>query len=110
MHEVFIILLKSIGVLLLVLLNGFFVCAEFAIIKVRATQIQALMARGSRRARLADYLLNNLNGCLSATQLGITMASLGLGWVGVDRQRVKSLTQPAGDGGAGVGEVAGERQ
>jgi len=82
MDEILIILLKAAGVLALVLLNGFFVCAEFAIIKVRATQIAALVARGSRRARKAEHLLKHLDSYLSASQLGITMASLGLGWVG----------------------------
>jgi len=82
MDSLLIILLKAAGVLALVLLNGFFVCAEFAIIKVRATQIAALIARGSRRARVAQHLLKHLDSYLSASQLGITMASLGLGWVG----------------------------
>jgi CBS domain containing-hemolysin-like protein len=69
-------------VLGLVLLNGFFVTAEFALVKVRDTQLDALVAKGNRRAKAARFILANLNSFLSATQLGITMASLGLGWVG----------------------------
>src|SRR5207249_6386103 len=76
------ILLKILAVIVLVLLNGFFVAAEFAIIKIRDTQLEALVAEGHRRARTARYILNNLDGFLSACQLGITLASLGLGWVG----------------------------
>ncbi|MBD1372559.1 HlyC/CorC family transporter [Hazenella sp. IB182357] len=66
-------------VVFLVFLNGFFVAAEFAIVKVRATQIAQL---GDRRGRMAKQILKNLDAYLSATQLGITLASLGLGWVG----------------------------
>ena len=82
MPEPMIVLLKVAAVLILVALNGFFVCAEFAIVKVRSTQIQTLIARGSRRARLAQGLVRHLDAYLSATQLGITIASLGLGWIG----------------------------
>lgn len=66
----------------LVFLNGFFVAAEFAIVKVRSTQLEPLIAKGHRRARIARRLTENLDAALSATQLGITLASLGLGWVG----------------------------
>jgi CBS domain containing-hemolysin-like protein len=67
-------------VVVLVLLNGFFVAAEFAIVKVRDTQLQPLVAKGNRRARMARRVVGNLDAALSATQLGITLASLGLGW------------------------------
>jgi CBS domain containing-hemolysin-like protein len=66
----------------LVLLNGFFVAAEFAIVKVRASQLEALEAEGNRLAGRARKTVQNLDAYLSATQLGITLASLGLGWVG----------------------------
>src|SRR5512135_2888531 len=66
----------------LVFLNGFFVAAEFAIVKVRATQIEPLVKKGSKRARLAQSLITHLDTYLSATQLGITFATLGLGWIG----------------------------
>ncbi|GIW72190.1 MAG: membrane protein [Planctomycetota bacterium] len=68
--------------LLLVLLNGFFVAAEFAIVKVRRTRIEQLVREGRAAARMARRLIDNLDAYLSATQLGITIASLGLGWVG----------------------------
>ncbi|HEX4499301.1 MAG TPA: hemolysin family protein [Thermoanaerobaculia bacterium] len=65
--------------LLLVALNGFFVAAEFALVKVRPTQLEPLEGK---RARLARHMLRHLDAYLSATQLGITLASLALGWVG----------------------------
>jgi CBS domain containing-hemolysin-like protein len=74
--------LKILLVLGLIAFNGFFVAAEFALVKLRATQLDTLVARGHRRARVARSIIANLNSFLSATQLGITMASLGLGWVG----------------------------
>jgi CBS domain containing-hemolysin-like protein len=66
----------------LVFLYGFFVAAEFAIVKVRSSQI-ALQA-GTTSKRAAQIIIDNLDGFLAATQLGITLASLGLGWVGED--------------------------
>jgi CBS domain containing-hemolysin-like protein len=66
----------------LVCLNGFFVAAEFAIVKVRASQIA--LEKGDLSKRTAKYIIDNLDGYLAATQLGITLASLGLGWVGED--------------------------
>jgi CBS domain containing-hemolysin-like protein len=74
--------LKVLLVLGLIAFNGFFVAAEFALVKIRATQLDTLVARGHRRAKVARSIIANLNTFLSATQLGITMASLGLGWVG----------------------------
>ena len=68
--------------LFLVLLNGFFVAAEFAIVKVRSSQIA--LEKGNLSKRAAENIINNLDGYLAATQLGITLASLGLGWVGED--------------------------
>src|SRR5437660_11758928 len=76
------IILKVLLVLALVALNGFFVAAEFALVKLRETQLDALVIRGQRRAKVARHIIANLNSFLSATQLGITMASLGLGWAG----------------------------
>jgi magnesium and cobalt exporter, CNNM family len=69
-------------VFLLVLANGFFVASEFALVGVRRSRIEMLAARGSRGAQRLLMLLDNLNTYISATQLGITMASLALGWVG----------------------------
>jgi len=67
---------------LLVVLNGFFVAAEFALVRVRPTQLDAASGRGQRRAQLARHMTQHLDAYLSATQLGITLASLGLGWIG----------------------------
>ncbi len=75
---------KLIGVGLLVIMNAFFVVAEFAIVKVRATRIAELKAMGSRRASIADHIVNHLDAYLSATQLGVTVASMGLGWLGAE--------------------------
>lgn len=66
----------------LILLNGFFVLAEFALVKVRATRIEELARAGNRRAAVAREMVAHLDSYLSATQLGITVASLGLGWIG----------------------------
>lgn len=67
---------------LLVALNGFFVAAEFALVKVRSSQLDIKIQKGSSRAKLAKSLLEKLDAYLSATQLGITLASLALGAVG----------------------------
>ena len=69
-------------ILLLVCANGFFVAAEFAIVKIRASQLQPLLKTGDWRVPMALRAVNKLDACLSATQLGITLASLGLGWLG----------------------------
>jgi CBS domain containing-hemolysin-like protein len=77
-----LIVLKILAVLALVLLNGFFVATEFALVRIRETQLDALVAKNLRRAKMARHIVRNLNSYLSATQLGITMASLGLGYLG----------------------------
>jgi CBS domain containing-hemolysin-like protein len=69
-------------VLLLILANGFFVAAEFALVKVRLSRIDVLAAEGRWSARIARRVIEHLDVYLSACQLGITLASLGLGWVG----------------------------
>ena len=69
-------------VVFLVIANGFFVAAEFALVAVRKSRIEALVAEGQKSAERVLAILNNLNAYISATQLGITLSSLGLGWVG----------------------------
>src|SRR5512137_24317 len=76
------IALRILGVLSLVLLNGFFVAAEFSLVKVRDTQLSPLVQHGHRRAQVAAVILRRLDSFLSAAQLGITLTSLGLGWIG----------------------------
>lgn len=66
----------------LVALNGFFVAAEFAIVKVRRTRLEELAGQGIKAARVSILCVDQLDEYLSATQLGITLASLGLGWIG----------------------------
>lgn len=68
--------------LFLVFLNGFFVAAEFALVKVRPTQLDPWVSQGVRRAKVARHMVKHLDAYLSATQLGITLASLALGWIG----------------------------
>lgn len=69
-------------VLFLVFCNAFFVVSEFAIVKMRRTRLEELVHNGSKRAKIALKINEHLNTFLSATQLGITLASLGLGWIG----------------------------
>jgi CBS domain containing-hemolysin-like protein len=71
-----------LGVLLLVFANGFFVASEFALVAVRKSRIEAMATDGDPRAQRLLGMLNNLSAYISATQLGITLSSLGLGWVG----------------------------
>ena len=66
----------------LVALNGFFVSAEFSIVKVRYSQIHLKAEQGNKFAKKSEHIIANLDAYLSATQLGITLASLGLGWIG----------------------------
>ncbi len=76
--------LKLLLAFVLVLLNGFFVLAEFALVKVRSTRIAELSRKGDRRATVAKKMIDELDAYLSITQLGITVASLGLGYVSED--------------------------
>jgi len=69
-------------VVILVLLNAFFVLAEFAVVKARPTQMEALADKGDRRAKTVQYIQNHLYEFLSVCQVGITLASIGLGFVG----------------------------
>ena len=72
---------KICVILALVGLNAFFVAAEFALVAVRATRLQTLAEGGDRKARFALKALERLDDCISGTQLGITLASLALGWI-----------------------------
>ena len=75
-------LLRLVAVFLLVLANGFFVAAEFSLVSVRGTRIKELVAQGNPAAKWAAKALEHPDQVIAATQLGITLASLGLGWVG----------------------------
>jgi len=78
-EELISVLLKIFAVLLLVVLNGFFVAAELALVRIRDTQLSALVAKGNRRAKTARHIGAHIDKYIGATQFGITMASLGLG-------------------------------
>jgi CBS domain containing-hemolysin-like protein len=73
---------KLLAIAVLVLLNGFFVAAEFGLVKIRTSHLKTVAASGNSRAGLLRAIKDNLNAYLSACQVGITMASLGLGWLG----------------------------
>lgn len=77
-----IIFINILLVFFLVFLNGFFVATEFAMVKVRKSRIETLIIQGNKRAKRTLIVVKDLNSYLSACQLGITLASLGLGWVG----------------------------
>lgn len=76
------ILLQLFLVLFLIFMNGFFVAAEFSVVKIRPSRLETLIEAGNKRAAYAKKLTDHLDTSLSVTQLGITLASLGLGWVG----------------------------
>ncbi|MFB3895186.1 MAG: hemolysin family protein [bacterium] len=82
MDEIYSIIFKLSAVIGLALINGFFVAAEFAIVKVRGTRIEALVKKGNPPAKVIQHIIHNVNAYLSACQLGITLTSLGLGWIG----------------------------
>jgi CBS domain containing-hemolysin-like protein len=76
------IVLGLLAVIILVLANAFFVAAEFALVGARRTRLDEMARTGDRKARLARRAVQSLDRYISATQLGITLASLGLGWIG----------------------------
>ncbi len=79
MDLIYSIAFKLLAVAVLVLVNGFFVAAEFALVRVRGTQLDPLVGKGNRRAVVARWLIDHLDAAIGATQLGITLASLGMG-------------------------------
>src|SRR6266436_41317 len=87
------VFLKLLVIAVLVALNGFFVACEFAIVKVRSSQLDALAEEGNLRASFAKHVRAHLDAYLSATQLGVTLASLALGWIG--EQFLAAMLQPA---------------
>jgi CBS domain containing-hemolysin-like protein len=87
------IIWRLVAVLALVFANGFFVAAEFAIVTVRKTRIDQLIAEGNWRARAVRRAVSDPDSYIAATQLGITMASLGLGWIG--EPALASIIEPS---------------
>jgi len=105
MDDALSIALRLILVLALVLLNGLFVAAEFSIVSVRRTRLETLAAQGRPLANLSLRAMSNINNYLAATQLGITMASIGLGFLG--EPLLASLIEPVferlfGEDAAGI--------
>src|SRR5262249_27989259 len=74
--------LMILSVIALVVLNGLFVAAEFSLVAVRRTRIEELVRRGVKSARAAESALRHMDRTIAATQLGVTLASIGLGWLG----------------------------
>src|SRR5437588_9736253 len=87
-----LVLGKLAAIAALVALNAFFVACEFSIVKVRTTQLDALLEQGNLRALFVKHVRAHLDAYLSATQLGVTLASLALGWIG--QQSLVSILQP----------------
>src|ERR1700736_1250537 len=87
-----VLFLKLAAIAALVGLNAFFVACEFAVVKVRDSQLEALVDEGNLRASFVKHIRAHLDAYLSATQLGVTVASLALGWVG--EQCLASILQP----------------
>ena len=83
---------KLAAIAALVILNGFFVACEFAIVKVRASQLDELVEQGNVQASFVKHVRAHLDAYLSATQLGVTLASLALGWIG--EQFLVQILQP----------------
>jgi CBS domain containing-hemolysin-like protein len=87
-----VLLAKVFAIVALVALNGFFVACEYAVIKVRSSQLETLIEEGNARAIATRHVRSHLDSYLSATQLGVTLASLGLGWAG--EQFLASMLEP----------------
>jgi CBS domain containing-hemolysin-like protein len=87
-----LITVKIIAVFLLIAFAAFFVVAEFSIVKVRSSRIDQLVSEGNKKAVAVKRIITHLDSYLSATQLGITITSLGLGWLG--EPTVKALVHP----------------
>jgi len=92
MVDVVLSLARLVGALFLVVLNGFFVASEFAFVRIRATSVEQLAAEGRAGAGTLQDVMSHLDDYLATTQLGITVASLGLGWIG--EPAVAALLEP----------------
>src|SRR5690349_5309198 len=97
------VIAKLLAILFFVGANAFFVVSEFALVSVRRPRLQARAEGGSRRAQAALRLLGNPTLFISATQLGITIASLALGWIG--EPTMAALLQPAASAIASEGRA-----
>jgi len=102
--SLYVILLKLLAVLALVAANGFFVASEFSLVSVRRTKLEAKARVGSKQAKAALRLLDNPTLFISATQLGVTLASLALGWAG--EPTIAGLLEPLASQLAPAGRAA----
>ena len=93
--SLYAVALKLLAVLALVLANGFFVASEFALVSVRRAKLDARAAAGSKQAKAAQRLLDNPTLLISATQMGVTLASLALGWAG--EPTIAAMLEPVAD-------------
>ena len=82
MNDTWLTVAKLVAVLGLVLVNGFFVASEFALVAIRRSRVDELVAKGVLGAKAVQRTVGNLDHFIAATQLGITLASLALGWIG----------------------------
>ncbi len=89
---IFTLVLKFLAVITLVAANGFFVAAEFSLVSVRRTLIKQRIAEGNTTARVVLHAIDDPDRFIAATQLGITVASLGLGWIG--ETAISALVEP----------------
>ncbi len=98
MNEALHIMMELLLVFALVAINGFFVATEFALVKIRSSQLRPMLKTGGWRVKFALKATEHLDAALSATQLGVTLASLGLGWVGepVIAHRIEPLLAQVG--------------
>ena len=104
----FTIAINFLWIAVFILLNGFFVSAEFTIVKVRLSQLEELIANGNKRAEYAKHLVDQMDVSLSVTQLGITLVSLALGWIGEPflAELLRKPLAAVGITGAGVDTAA----
>ena len=102
------IAISLILVVFFLLMNAFFVVAEFSLVRIRKSQVDMLVANGAVGAKYAQLVSNNVNAYLSACQLGITLASLALGWLGEPAisDLIRPLLEPLGLSSAMISTIA----
>ena len=99
----FTLVFPIVGVVALVILNGVFVAAEFALVRVRRTRLEELAGQGRQEAKHAIELVDQVGEYLATTQVGITVASLGVGWLGEGAiARLLKLVVPVGPASSGA--------
>ena len=92
MYEYINVIFNLSIIVLLLFSNGFFVASEFAMVKVRKTRIEQLVKEGNSDAKIAQKAIDDLDKFIAAVQLGVTISSIGLGWVG--ESTIAKLIEP----------------